>query len=75
MNKFIISGLQLVALPYNTLLHKATRESSGIKLKGNIVIIDEAHNLIETIGNIYSVEITGSQVSKQNHLTFIEQKI
>ena len=29
--------------PYNLLLHKTTRESVGIKLEGNIVIIDEAH--------------------------------
>jgi chromosome transmission fidelity protein 1 len=44
------------------LLHEATREACGIKLKGNIVIIDEAHNLIETISNIHSVEISGTQV-------------
>ncbi|KAK2157466.1 hypothetical protein LSH36_191g04084 [Paralvinella palmiformis] len=58
-----IPAAELVALPYNTLLHKATRESCGIKLKGNVVIIDEAHNLIETIGNIYSVEVSGSQLT------------
>lgn len=44
------------------LLHQATREACGIQLKDNIVIIDEAHNLIETISNIHSVEITGGQV-------------
>lgn len=49
-------------LPYNTLLHKSTREACGIKLDGNIVIIDEAHNLLETINNIHSVEVTGSQL-------------
>ena len=53
---------QIVALPYNTLLHKSTREASGIQLQGNIVIIDEAHNLLETINNVHSSEITGSQV-------------
>lgn len=56
--------LQLVVLPYNTLLHKSTRESCGIKLNGNVVIIDEGHNLMETITNIHSVEVTGSQVSR-----------
>jgi len=54
--------LQLVVLPYNTLLHKSTRESCGIRLRGNVVIIDEGHNLLETISNIHSVEVTGSQV-------------
>ena len=51
-----------MVLPYNMLLHEATREACGVKLKGNIVIIDEAHNLIETISNIHSVEISGTQV-------------
>ena len=53
---------QLVVLPYNILLHKSTREACGIKLDGNIVIIDEAHNLIDTISSVHSVEITGYQV-------------
>ncbi|KAK2552603.1 ATP-dependent DNA helicase DDX11 [Acropora cervicornis] len=54
----------LVVLPYNLLLHKSTREACGIKLNGNVVIIDEAHNLIDTISSVYSVEITGSQISR-----------
>ncbi len=64
-----IAAAQVVALPYNTLLHKHTRDKSGIKLKDNIVIIDEAHNLNETISNVYSVEITGAQVNKQSFLS------
>ncbi len=55
--------LQLVVLPYNTLLHAPTREAVGIKLKGNVVIIDEAHNLLDTISNVYSVQIKGTHVS------------
>ena len=56
---------QLVVLPYNILLHKSTREACGIKLDGNVVIIDEAHNLIDTISSVHSVEITGFQVQYQ----------
>jgi chromosome transmission fidelity protein 1 len=33
-----------VTLPYNLLLQKSAREALGIKLEGNIVIIDEAHS-------------------------------
>ena len=47
-------------MPYNLLLHKKTRESVGIKLEGNIVIIDEAHNLLPTIESIHSASISGS---------------
>ncbi|KAL4229836.1 DEAD H (Asp-Glu-Ala-Asp His) box helicase 11 [Mactra antiquata] len=60
--RLAIPDAEIVALPYNTLLHKSTREASGIQLKDNIVIIDEAHNLLETINNVYSTEITGAQL-------------
>lgn len=62
MRNSVCIFFQLVVLPYQTLLHRPTRESVGIKLKGNVVIIDEAHNLIETINNIHSIEIKISQV-------------
>ena len=57
-----IHPLQLVVLPYNTLLHKSTRDAVGIRLKDSVVVIDEAHNLIDTINSLHSVEITGLQV-------------
>ncbi|XP_053998809.1 ATP-dependent DNA helicase DDX11 isoform X1 [Hylaeus anthracinus] len=50
---------QLVLVPYNSILHKNTRISSGIILKGNILIIDEAHNLLDAIERMHSVMITG----------------
>lgn len=66
---------EIVALPYNLLLHKASREACGIKLEGNIVLIDEAHNLLETINNIHSVEVTGSQLLRaHSQLTQYEDR-
>ena len=56
---------QLVVLPYNTLLHAPTRDAVGVKLKDNVVIIDEAHNLLDTISSVYSVEVTGAHVSSR----------
>ncbi|XP_031829021.1 ATP-dependent DNA helicase DDX11 isoform X2 [Nomia melanderi] len=53
---------QIVLIPYNSILHKNTRISSGIKLKGNILIIDEAHNLLEAIERMHSVMITGRNI-------------
>ncbi|KAK0201976.1 helicase C-terminal domain-containing protein [Desarmillaria ectypa] len=44
-----ISQAELVTLPYNLLLQKPAREALGINLKDQIVIIDEAHNLIPTL--------------------------
>ncbi len=60
-----IPAAQLVVLPYNTLLHARTRESVGVKLSGNVVIIDEAHNLLDTISSVYSIEVQGTQVSDE----------
>lgn len=54
--------LQLVVLPYQMLLHAPTRQAAGIRLQGQVVVIDEAHNLIDTITSIHSVEVRGSQV-------------
>ena len=49
-------------LPYQHLLHASTRESLGISLKNSVVIIDEAHNLIETVTSIHTVTLTYNQV-------------
>lgn len=49
-------------VPYNTLLHKGTREAVGLRLKGSVVIIDEAHNLLDSIAQVYSAQLSGYQV-------------
>eukprot|EP00075_Anas_platyrhynchos_P034741 XP_027323994.1 ATP-dependent DNA helicase DDX11 isoform X2 [Anas platyrhynchos] len=61
-SRYAISAAQLVVLPYQMLLHEATRSAAGIKLKDQVVIIDEAHNLIDTITCIHSAEVSGSQL-------------
>jgi chromosome transmission fidelity protein 1 len=53
---------QVVLVPYNSILHKSTRISSGINLKDNILIIDEAHNLLDAIERMYSVSVTGKNI-------------
>lgn len=53
---------QIVLLPYQLLFHKSTREQSGIDVRGAVIIVDEAHNLIDTISAIHSTEITLDQL-------------
>lgn len=53
---------QVVAMPYSMLLSKDTRESMGIQLEDNIVVFDEAHNIVEAINNTYKVEISSKQL-------------
>ncbi|KAI1188553.1 helicase C-terminal domain-containing protein [Nemania serpens] len=52
-----IHGAEVITLPYPLLLQKAARDALGIKLDGNIVIIDEAHNIMDAIANVYASEI------------------
>ncbi|KAK1925113.1 helicase C-terminal domain-containing protein [Papiliotrema laurentii] len=54
---------QLVTLPYNLLLQKNAREALEISLKDQIVVIDEAHNLIDTLLSIYSTTLTSIHIS------------
>lgn len=63
-SRYSIPTAEIVALPYNILFQKETRQSFNIKLKNQIVIIDEAHNLIDTISQIHSVEFTDQHVTQ-----------
>ncbi|TKR64058.1 hypothetical protein L596_024654 [Steinernema carpocapsae] len=49
---------EIVLLPYPILLHEKTRRNWGVDVKGNVVVIDEAHNLLSTVADIHSVELT-----------------
>ncbi|XP_030765068.1 ATP-dependent DNA helicase DDX11 [Sitophilus oryzae] len=58
---------EIILVPYNTLLHKSTREANGINLKNNIVIIDEAHNLLEALAQMYGCEVSYSHLYYSLH--------
>ncbi|KAG1684732.1 ATP-dependent DNA helicase DDX11 [Nymphon striatum] len=62
--RYAIKDAHVIVMPYNLLLHKAARESCKLKLKDNIIIIDEAHNLLDTINSIHSCEISGEQLCR-----------
>ena len=50
------------------LLQKSAREALGISLKDHILIVDEAHNLVDAISNVHSVTITQSQLQRSKTL-------
>uniref|UniRef100_A0A1B0B910 DNA 5'-3' helicase n=1 Tax=Glossina palpalis gambiensis TaxID=67801 RepID=A0A1B0B910_9MUSC len=54
---------QIVLLPYQLLFNHKSRDQIGINLKGNIIIIDEAHNLLDTLAQMYSCEISLEQLA------------
>lgn len=54
---------EVVALPYQLLFLKNSRESIGLDIKNAIVVIDEAHNLMDTLSSMNSVTISVSDLS------------
>ncbi|KAJ4992593.1 DNA repair helicase [Stagonosporopsis vannaccii] len=66
---------EIVTLPYPLLLQRSAREALGLSLKDHIVVIDEAHNLMDAIAGIHSVSVTLSQVQRaRSQLTVYVQK-
>ncbi|KAJ3055903.1 DEAD H (Asp-Glu-Ala-Asp His) box helicase 11 [Rhizophlyctis rosea] len=63
-----IKSSEIVAMPYPILLSKSARESYGIRLKDNIVIIDEAHNITNAVTSLHTVEIDLQQIDRAHNL-------
>ncbi len=58
-----VKSAELVALPYTSLVHKGTREALGVSLDGNVIVIDEAHNLIDAVNEVHSAVLHQSAIS------------
>ncbi|PGH00460.1 chromosome transmission fidelity protein 1 [Blastomyces parvus] len=61
-SRSIIKYSEIVTLPYPLLLQRSAREALNISLKNHVVIIDEAHNLMDAISNIHSMSLSLAQV-------------
>ncbi|XP_052869609.1 ATP-dependent DNA helicase DDX11 [Anopheles cruzii] len=57
-----IPDAQVLMVPYQLILHRRTRQQSGIDLRDSVLIIDEAHNLLDTIAAIHSQELSRGQL-------------
>lgn len=70
-----IEMAQVICVPYNMILQKEIRESLHLSLKENIVIFDEAHNLVDTINQVFSARIGQGQIfrSKSDLDTYLER--
>ncbi|KAK1068968.1 ATP-dependent DNA helicase chl1 [Friedmanniomyces endolithicus] len=62
-SRTVIDSAELVTLPYPLLLQKTAREALGISVRGHVIIIDEAHNLMNAIEGIYSTQISEVQLN------------
>ncbi|KAI9735876.1 MAG: ATP-dependent DNA helicase chl1 [Cirrosporium novae-zelandiae] len=59
-----IRPAEIVTLPYPLLLQKSAREALNLSLKDHVIIIDEAHNLMDTISSIHSITVTLYQIKQ-----------
>lgn len=55
---------EVVTLPYQLLIQKSARKALGIDLKGAVVIVDEAHNIMDTISSLFSLSVDVDEVSR-----------
>jgi chromosome transmission fidelity protein 1 len=63
-SRVALPGAEIITLPYPLLLQRNAREALGIKLDGNVVIIDEAHNILDAISNVHAAELQLSDLRR-----------
>ncbi|XRM43306.1 ATP-dependent DNA helicase chl1, variant 3 [Aspergillus tubingensis] len=74
-SRSVVKNSEIVTLPYPLLLQRSAREALNLSVKGHIIIIDEAHNLMDAISNIHSVTVTLSQLQTSlSQLTIYARK-
>ncbi|EPS26579.1 hypothetical protein PDE_01516 [Penicillium oxalicum 114-2] len=61
-SRSVIKFSEVVTLPYPLLLQRSAREALNLSVKGHVVIVDEAHNLMDAIAGIHSVTVSLSQL-------------
>ena len=62
----VVLSSEVLTLPYPLLLQKSAREALSVPIKGHIILIDEAHNLMDAIADTCSVTITLQQLDVAN---------
>lgn len=63
-----IPTAEIVTLPYPLLLQETAREALGIKLEGNVVIVDEAHNIMDAVANVHAAELRLSELKRARQM-------
>jgi chromosome transmission fidelity protein 1 len=57
-SRHALAAAEVVVVPYNILLSPQARHSVGLSIKNSLVIIDEAHNIPETLRSISSCQLS-----------------
>ncbi|KAF3013073.1 ATP-dependent DNA helicase chl1 [Neopestalotiopsis sp. 37M] len=59
-----VPGAEIITLPYPLLLQKTARDALGIDLEGSVVIVDEAHNIMDAVANVYASEVSLGELKR-----------
>lgn len=57
-------GCDILFLPYNLLFSEEGRKSLGIEIRNSIIVVDEAHNIYETVIQMNTILLTNDMVMK-----------
>lgn len=58
-----VGDVDVIGVPYSAVLHKPTRESLGLDIDENcVVVFDEAHNIVNTVRDLHACLITRPQL-------------
>lgn len=63
-----IPSAEVITLPYPLLLQETAREALGIKLEGNVVIVDEAHNIMDAVASVHAAELRLSELKRARQM-------
>lgn len=74
-SRTLMRQCDLIVLPYQMLLHEPTRTALGLQTEGAIVIVDEAHNLIESINAVHSSVLSSAaaEVAEQQLNAYLDR--
>lgn len=62
-----IASTEILTLPYPLLLQRSAREALGVSIKNNVIVIDEAHNLMDAIADTFSISLHQTQLEQALH--------
>jgi chromosome transmission fidelity protein 1 len=57
-------AVDVIGVPYSAILHKPTRESLGISVDSQtVVVFDEAHNIVDAVNDIHAAPLSRSALT------------
>ena len=58
-----VGDADIIFAPYSSVLQPATRMALGIEIADNVLIIDEAHNILDAVNSVRSVTLSEAELN------------